>query len=98
MLIHQLYVLHHHITIKKKKKKTRIEVIGFLFLVTLLIADASLFVDDIPCNIAEFSFESFLTANGVEEAIPFTRLVELAVDDDVGGKTVGVVKDFFDGS
>jgi len=39
-----------------------------------------------------------LTENGVEEAIPFTRLVELAVDDDGGGKTVGVVKDFFDGS
>ena len=62
-----------------------------------MIADASLCVDDIPCKIAEFSFESFLTANGVDEAIPFTRLFEFAVvDDDDGGKLLGVVKDFFD--
>lgn len=72
------------------------------FLLTLLIADASLFVDDIPCKIAEFSFESFLTANGVDEAIPFIRLFEFVgvVDDEDGGggggKLVDVVKDFFD--
>ncbi len=66
---------------------------------TRLIADASLFVDDIPCGNAEFSFESFFTANGVEEAIPFIRLFEFVVDvdDDDDDKEV-VVKDFRDGS
>jgi len=65
-----------------------------------LIADASLLVDDIPWFKAEFSFESFLTANGVEDAIPFIRLFEfvvVVVVDDTG-KEVVVVKDFRVGS
>ncbi len=68
-----------------------------------MIADASLFVDDIPWGKAEFSFESFLTANGVEEAIPLTRLFEFVVvvgdgDGDDDGKEVVVTKDFLVGS
>ncbi len=58
---------------------------------TRLIADASLFVEDVPVGKFEFSFESFLTANGVEEAIPFIRVFD-------GGKDAAVVKGFFVGS
>jgi hypothetical protein len=61
---------------------------------TRLIADASLFVDDVPEGKAVFSFESFFTANGVDDAIPFITVFEF----DDGGKEVDVDKGFLDGS
>lgn len=67
---------------------------------TRLIADVSLFVVDIPVDKAVFSLESFFSANGVDEAIPFITVFEfvvvvVVVDD---GKEVVVDKDFLDGS